>query len=332
MKFSIGDPIVINKSGEEGHIVDLLGNDMAEIMIGKTIFPIYLTEIDHPYLRWFTEKNKQNKQKKYLPEQLPLDTKPLVKPKIASGIHLTFMPIYHTVDMEERVERLKVFVLNETHYTIQFSYDVRVNDASIFNYEGLIQPFADLYLHFVDWEKMNAIPRFIWKIKETQNEKYAEHSDVLKIRAVKLFEHISKLQIENLPTFSYLLAADFKEKEKGKEKITFNQPIPTTKLPVKSMNEIPKYELDLHIEAIIEHTKGLSSADMIQLQLAELNKYLRIAINNFQDKMVIVHGIGKGTLRQEVHRTLKGIHQIESFESGWQSGYGFGATIVFFKY
>lgn len=332
MKFTIGDPIVINKSGEEGHIVDLIGNDMAEVKIGKTIFPIYLTEIDHPYLRWFTEKNKQAKRVKSLPEQLPVEKESLAKPKIASGIHLTFMPVYHNVDMEERVERLKIFALNETHYTIQFSYDARVNDISIFSYEGLLQPFSDLYLHFIDWEQMNEIPRFVWKIKETQNDRYAAHADVLKIRSVKLFEHISRLQAENLPTFSYLLAEGFKEKENAKEKTTFNQPVPRTRSTVKSINEIPKYELDLHIEAIVTNTKGLSNADILQLQLTELNKYLRIAINNFQDKMVIVHGIGKGTLRQEVHKVLQDVAQVDHFESGWQSGYGFGATIVFFKY
>lgn len=165
-----------------------------------------------------------------------------------------------------------------------------------------------------------------------QNDKYAELSDVLKIRSSKLFEHISKLQADNLPTFSYLLATDFAVKKQEKAAISFTQPVPKTKVSVKSMDEIPRYELDLHIEALLENTKGLTNAEMLQIQLSTLNKYLRIAVNNYQDKMVVVHGVGKGVLRQEVQRVLQQNPNVDSIETGWQAGYGFGATIIFFKY
>jgi dsDNA-specific endonuclease/ATPase MutS2 len=48
--------------------------------------------------------------------------------------------------------------------------------------------------------------------------------------------------------------------------------------------------------------------------------------------MVLIHGVGKGVLRSEVQRILKSNEFVHKLESGWQAGYGFGATIAYFKY
>lgn len=331
MKFSTGDPVLIRKTGEEGHVVALIGPDMAEINIKGAVFPIYLDEIDHPYLRWFTEKNKQARKKASLPEQLPVE-QPAAHSKIASGIHMTFIPSYHMVDMEERVEKIKIYVLNETHYTVQLQFDTRSGDQNLFSYTGILQPFSDLYLHFADWNTMSAIPRFDWSLKETHSSQYAAASGSIKIKAARLFEHIAQLQRDNQPSFSYLLLDTFKEQVKQPQPLRFEQPVPVTKTAIRSIKDIPKYELDLHIEHLVDQVKGLSNADILQIQLAELQKYLRIAINNRQDKMVIIHGLGKGILREEVHKILKAIPEIANTESGWQPGFGFGATVVSFQY
>lgn len=332
MKFSIGDKMLIKKTGEEGIVVALLDNTMAEVSVGGTIFPIYIDEIDHPYLRWFTQKNKDEQKKKVLREQIPIEKLEDKKPKVASGIHLVFMPIFYQVEMEEQVERLKIFLVNLTHYTVELKYEVKLADELIFHFQGVIQPFNDIYLHFVDWEQMQSIPRFEWSLKESLSSQYTIHADVLKIRSSKLFEQIYSVQQNNLATFQYTLLEEFFIKEKEQEKFHFKTIVPQTKRSVRSMQEMPKYELDLHIEQLVEHIKGLSNEDMLYIQLAELKKYLGIAIRNKQDKMVVIHGNGKGVLRAEVNRILSEAEFVDRVESGWQAGYGFGATIAYFSY
>ncbi len=122
MKFSVGDKMLIKRTGEEGVIVSLIDKTMAEVQVGKTIFPIHIDEIDHPYLRWFTQKNKEEQKKKVLREQIPVEKLNEQKPKVASGIHLAFMPVFHIVEMEEQVERLKIFIVNHSHFSISFKY------------------------------------------------------------------------------------------------------------------------------------------------------------------------------------------------------------------
>lgn len=332
MKFSIGDKMLIKKSGEEGIIISLMDKTMAEVSVGGTIFPIHLDEIDHPYLKWFTEKNKEEQKKKVLREQIAVEKLDIKTPKVASGIHLTFMPVFHSVEMEEQVEKVKIFIVNHSHYTIELTYDLRLESQSLFNYRGTIQPFSDLYLHYIDWDVFQDIPRFEWQIKETLSSQYAVHKNVLKIRSARLFEQISSLQKNNAATFQYTLLQEFEMKKEEKPAFKLETIIPKTKSSVRSIQDIPKYELDLHIENLLEDSKGLSSADMLHLQLAELERYLRIATNNKQDKMVIIHGVGKGVLRNEVARVLKENPYVQKTESGWQAGYGFGATIAYFIY
>lgn len=332
MKFSVGDKMLIKRTGEEGIIISLIDKTMAEVKVGKTIFPIHIDEIDHPYLRWFTQKNKDDQKKKVLREQIPVERLAEQKPKVASGIHLAFMPVFHLVEMEEQVERVKIFVINHSHFTISFQYQVRIQNDLLFSYQGIIQPFADVYLHYIEWEMMQQIPRFEWKLEESLSSQYAIHQDVLKIRSAKLFEHISSLQVNNSPTFQYTLIQEFGIKEKEQTPFKLPSLVPHTPKGIKSIHDIPKYEVDLHIEQLVEDRKGLSNSEILYIQLAELEKYLQIAIRNKQDRLVVIHGVGKGVLRNEVQKLLQANVFVGNIESGWQAGYGFGATIAYFKY
>ena len=61
MKFSIGDNIVLKRTGEEGFVTAYIDKQMIEVEVGGTLFPVYIDDIDHPYLKWFTEKTKTSK-------------------------------------------------------------------------------------------------------------------------------------------------------------------------------------------------------------------------------------------------------------------------------
>lgn len=333
MKFSEGDKMLIKRTGEEGHVVALIDKHMVEVQVGKTIFPIHVDEIDHPYFKWFTEKNKEIKQKeKKIKEQIPVEKLDGKKPKLATGIHLVFMPIFTSVAMEDQISELKIFVANHSHYTVTLKYNVKVNSINVFGHQTIMQPFSDIYLHHLDWATMQDIPRFEWELSEHLSSQYAMHSDVLKIKSAKLFEHITTLQLQNKPTFQYTLLQEFSLKPKEPKFTKIDTFVPKIKNKINSIKDIPKYELDLHLEALLPNANGMTNLEILNIQLASLQKYLQLAINHQQDKMVIIHGIGKGVLRNEVIKILKGNEHISTIESGWQAGYGFGATVVCFKY
>jgi len=332
MKFSIGDKILLKQTGEEGHVTAYIDKLMIEVEVNDTRFPVHIADIDHPYLKWFTEKNK-TKKAPVVPEQLPVEKEKLRKPRLAKGIYLSFVPVFKVEEMEDVVDYLKIYLLNEMPQAVKFSYEVKLLHESEFKHEGTIHAFGDIYLHKVDYALMHDQPRFHWTLTDTGSKDMAPAEGILRIRPQKLFEHISDVLLNGSPTFTYLLTSDFLPKPKEhKEKY-----VPTVKPDYITGNNIaklekPKFEIDLHTEALQYDTEGLGPTEIINIQLDTMQKYVHLAIVNKQERMVVIHGLGKGKLKDEVHKILKRIPEVFIFTNEWHGKYGFGATEIYFRY
>ncbi len=331
MKFTIGDKILLKQSGEEGHVTDYINKEMIEVEVNGTRFPVYINEIDHPYLKWFTEK-KAKKEPVYS-EQLPVEKVAFRKPRLAKGIYLSFVPVFKTEEMEDIVDHVKIHLINEMPHPVKFVYDVQLLQASEFKHEGTLHAFGDIYLHKIAYADMNDQPRFNWQLTDTTNKDLAPADGVLRIRPQKLFEHINDVLHKGTPTFSYLLTSEFLPPKKVKKE----HYIPTVKPDYITGTNIsklekPKTEVDLHIEALVGDADGMSNAEIIKIQLDALQRYLQLAIVNKQERMVAIHGLGKGKLKDEVHKILKNTPEVFIFTNEWHGRYGFGATEIYFRY
>ena len=331
MKFSVGDKIVLTRTGEEGLVTAYIDAQMIEVEVGGTVFPVYIDDVEHPYLKWFT--GKTGKKKTSPPEQLPVERISERKQRLAKGVYLSFLPVYKTEAMEEVVDALKVYLLNEMPQAIKFVYDVRIDQKSEFKHEGVLHSFGNVYLHSVSYADMNDQPRFHWQLTDTGNDKMEKAEGILRIRPAKLFEHITHLMQHSEPTFSYVLVEDFLPKRKPEPVEKYEPAVKPQFIPVTSRTiEPPKYELDLHIEALLDNKKGLSNSEIIKIQLDTLQRYLNLAIVHRQTSMIVIHGLGKGKLRDEVHTILKQTPEVGRYKNEWCGRYGFGATEIYFRY
>ena len=88
-------------------------------------------------------------------------------------------------------------------------------------------------------------------------------------------------------------------------------------------------EVDLHIDELVDTTAGLSSADMLNLQVDEFRKVMDANLTNQGQKIVFIHGKGDGVLRQalmkELNHRYKG--KVEVQDASFRE-YGFGATQI----
>ncbi|MGB6035835.1 MAG: Smr/MutS family protein [Cryomorphaceae bacterium] len=90
---------------------------------------------------------------------------------------------------------------------------------------------------------------------------------------------------------------------------------------------IPFMEVDLHIHMVVDYTRNLSNHDMVMVQLKHFEKTLAEARRRKLTKVVYIHGIGKGRLRNELRKRLKSLSNCD-FEDADYSRYGQGATQV----
>jgi hypothetical protein len=93
------------------------------------------------------------------------------------------------------------------------------------------------------------------------------------------------------------------------------------------------WELDLHIEQLLESTSGMSNYDIVTHQMAVLKKFIQEARNKKIKKILIIHGVGEGKLRAEVHTYLRGLESAV-FHNEHYTPKGFGATLLelFYNY
>ena len=64
-------------------------------------------------------------------------------------------------------------------------------------------------------------------------------------------------------------------------------------------------KIDLHIEILNINYKYLDNFEIVQIQLNECHLRIEKALNSNYQKLIIVHGVGAGTLKNEVHRLLR---------------------------
>lgn len=100
--------------------------------------------------------------------------------------------------------------------------------------------------------------------------------------------------------------------------------------PHKLFFEKTEKEVDLHIEKLIENTKGMSNGEMLNLQIKKFQKELDSAISNNYRKIIFIHGVGNGRLKSELRTILKGYPELLALD-GSHKKYGYGATEVVIK-
>ena len=90
-------------------------------------------------------------------------------------------------------------------------------------------------------------------------------------------------------------------------------------------------EVDLHITELVESTVGMSNSDMLNLQMDYFKKCMDQALVEKLYKVIFIHGIGNGILKNELHRYLRGITEVQFYDASY-ARYGRGATeVVFFR-
>ena len=72
-------------------------------------------------------------------------------------------------------------------------------------------------------------------------------------------------------------------------------------------------EIDLHMEVLNPDMQETNPLHILQFQIKQVELYLQTAIQRKKHIVKIIHGKGKGQLKEEVHHILKGIDEVQHF-------------------
>lgn len=139
--------------------------------------------------------------------------------------------------------------------------------------------------------------------------------DYLKKELIVLDGSISKRDLGRMDVFSVI-----SEKESKK-------PGKTKRIKPKERT-LPAMEVDLHINQLVQKTRGMDNYDMLNVQMDTAKRQLEFAISKRIQKVVFIHGVGEGVLKAELEFLFNRYENVKFYDADYKK-YGRGATEVY---
>lgn len=237
---------------------------------------------------------------------------------------------------------IELYLVNDSNFSLLFHYSHFEDARYTTVHHGTLNPNSRLKLESLVQSELNNLPDYCFQIVFFKDEQKEWHKPVLKkfkVNPVKFYKessyHSNFLFDRNAMVFQItenlldteldkLTDEDFTKVVKQKE------PKPEAKkINKKQVSEV--VEIDLHIHELIDNPAGLSNKEILDIQLEKVETEMRAGIQSGLKRIVFIHGVGQGVLKQEVAKLLrrkfpKYYHQDASFKE-----YGYGATMVILK-
>ena len=165
-------------------------------------------------------------------------------------------------------------------------------------------------------------------IQKILNERYAivENEDGFEVQYL-ISELVATTDNKSykLDGIEHVLSVQEKIQSEGKMKIHEDFDRKSRSLVSYVKDEI---EIDLHIEELIDSHRGMSNGEILSVQMANFKRELNVAIQRKAKKLVVIHGVGEGTLKSEIARELYEHYPNFDYHDASYRKYGYGATEI----
>jgi len=336
MKFEVGDTVVVKLTNEEGVILEIMNEKMVMVEVRGVKFPAYIDQLDFPYFKRFTEKKlfPAKKEKKYV-EDVRREKSP--KQKVIDGVWLSFLPKFDTDEFgDDYVDLLKLHLINRTEQPYNYHYQQQFFGKTEFELKGQIHPGEDIYLHDIDFAAMSDSPGFAFDFSQLKPEKgMAEHFETnLKLKPKQVFDRIEQLKEKGEATFTYKLFDDYplapKDDKPDFSWVGNNGATIYDAKDIRRNLQPARTVIDLHIDKLVDNWDDMTNTAIVGIQLREFEKWYDLAISHRQPSLIVIHGIGSGKLRDEIHEILRTRKEVKSFVNQYHPSFGYGATEIYF--
>jgi hypothetical protein len=258
---------------------------------------------------------------------------------IADAVYFVIEPDH---EMPALMNDYKIYLFNASSFNLLFAYSIKddayfqtLKHGELGPYQKVLLRQAKLqFLKDYNYHKMECI-----LYKNTFYKPQAPIEEVININPRVLTETKAIRHDEfRYPVYGFLLKDDFAGIDKVGEQLRpedisrlkaikeFRTPGKVSKSHREHLKSLEK-EVDLHITELVEDTQGLSSFEMLNIQLERFERELDEALAKGMKKLIFIHGVGNGRLKQEITAVLKDTKGITFHDASYKE-YGYGATQV----
>lgn len=328
MVFKSGDKVRINTTGEEGifqsyaalpeyvlvYIAEvgqmLLHQD--EIALESLTTPEYSLSIPEKSLT----------QEKQIPSKLP----------DSQGLHILLVadkstnPLFPDFDLWIYNKSSQILQLN---LTLRDAHEILFEDQFSMK-DNETKKFCELYYTDLIYQS------YLTLSAKTEQGHSVLHDHKVKIQAKKIFVgdvipdeiplksiDLSKFGPKSTPSSIPAKQKFVRNESKAQyARISISDPL--------VLASFPKF-LDLHIEKLHPDPSRLTPQEIYKIQTSAFKKYIEKAIRLGVGEVSLVHGIGQGKLKSNLHQWLSSLDCVAKYENSYDPRFGWGSTRVLFK-
>jgi hypothetical protein len=339
MKFNIGDKVrFLNEKGD-GVVSKIINKTTVGVTIEDGFeLPFTISELVAIYDQSQAPINIKKEEPVLV--QVPIVSKSAERKKVQEGIYLGLTP-ENTRDIS--YSDFNLWFINHSEYDVLYCVSSLLSSGYRLIEKGEAKAFESKLIETISKKKLDEYTTLkvdVLFYNATDFEHQAPVSEIIKIKQPKLYKENVFVENTFIPEKAFIMPIS-----RLGEELFFDNPeaksIDLSKLFIQKQQHIQskkvskphtknssnqEMEIDLHIEELMDDYSGMSNAQIIQIQLRHFQQALDTAINEHCRKLIVIHGVGNGRLKQEVRSLLTSSNM--RFYDGSYSKYGFGATEV----
>lgn len=283
------------------------------------------------------------------PAPAPADELPVEETPEGENINLVLA--YEPKDIKRLSSTtFDAYVVNDSNYYLYFTYSTCAARDSVWTtrYAGIVEPNIQLFINEVAVTDLPGMDRVAFQYVAFKKGKpfnlKAPASIELKLDTTKFAKvHCFRDNLYfDLPVLAFdLVKNDVHYRAKPVDAVSLenamNSKISIDRKPArrrvvrKQARQDRRGEVivvDLHISELVDNIRGLSNADILNLQIDEFSRIMDENLKNKGQKIIFIHGKGEGVLRNAIMKELNHRYKGHDVQDASFREYGFGATQV----
>lgn len=242
---------------------------------------------------------------------------------------------------------LNTYLINDSNYYLLYNIVIREEGYTANISSGELEPDTKLFLSVYERRSLNYLTGFIIQIilyKKGIYEPLPPVEKTIRIKPVRFYLEDNYKENDFFDEPAIIIPVFQEQKEEEEEQITEKQirelirkkqeNIKVEKKAssiAKSHDHNKIEEIDLHIQQLIEDYRGLSNSEILNIQIGHFRSSIENALTRNIKKIVFIHGIGNGTLKLQLRKSLETEYTNLKYQDASFKEYGYGATLVILR-
>ncbi len=350
MKFKVGDKVKFLNDTGYGEITEIIDEKFVKVRTdegfdipvpGRELL-IFGSEPDYEsgtaMTKTYTEETEKPRSRKEnlkQPDENELEIRKDLPYGSSTNLLIGFVPV---AKKNLHLSDIAIFLINDSDYTVFYSLGFLENVSWMRFRYGFLEDNTKYRLHIFNQSDISKIKQMHIQVLFLSKGRYfpmepvnrfidIENTGFYKENTFKENEFFDEKAL--LFNLSGISAAEQMAKISDKEIAEVIAAKEPKNIQAKNKQEIR--EVDLHIHELVEESRNLTAGEILKIQMNTFHAELEKAIGNGIKKVVFIHGVGSGILKQEIIKTVKEKYPELVCQDASFKEYGYGATLIFIK-